>query len=79
MRAALLLLLTGCTTLRVVPCSDVTQPATRFACSQLPACRTNCAVTVVNTEGGAAPQTIAPDTTQHKGVHIGATNAGPIP
>lgn len=77
-----LLLLAGCTTLPTAPCSPGVQPSTRFACSQLPNCKYNCAVTVINTEGGTAPATITNDVTQQRsGFNAGAhdTATGPIP
>jgi len=84
MRVLLLLLLTGCTTLPTAPCSGIAQPNTRFACSQLPNCKYNCAVTVVNTEGGTAPATITTDVTQQRsgfsaGAHDTDTSTTPKP
>lgn len=82
MRVVLLtLLLTACTTLPTAPCSSTAQPNTRFACSQLPNCKYNCAVTVINTEGGTAPQTLTNDVTQQRsGFSAGASDTnGPIP
>lgn len=80
MRALLPLLLVGCTTLPTAPCSSTAQPNTRFACSQLPNCKYNCAVTFINTEGGTAPETVTNDVTQQRsGFNAGANDTGPIP
>lgn len=75
-----LLLVSACTTHAAPPCAPATQPAARFACSQLPVCRYNCAVLVVNTEGGTAPQTVAPEVTQQRtGARASAVDAQPVP
>lgn len=79
-RAFFLLALTGCTTLPTAPCSSIAQPNTRFACSQLPNCKYNCAVTVINTEGGTAPATITTDVTQQRsGFSAGAHDVSTTP
>lgn len=76
----LLVMLAGCATYHVPPCTGASQPGQRFACSQLPVCKYNCAATIVITEGGTAPQTVAPTVTQSReGAHVGGTETGPVP